>query len=145
MLCIRARGPEDSQFGSTNRVIPINGFHRICAFLSLYDGAMGHNKRAEAREAAFRAKVGELRRVVITWKVDGPNWLVNFLDPRSRLLLTRQRVYQSPEPVRGMVARSMTTLSEGPRKVLFSKALEKGCGEIEVEITSTQFHRLRSS
>ena|GEM_PF-4799067 len=89
--------------------------------------------------------MGELRRIVITWKRDGPKWLVNFIDARSRLPLTRQRVYQSPETIRGFVARSMTALAEGPRKAIFVKDLERGCGEIEVEITGVQFDRLTSS
>ncbi len=102
-------------------------------------------KRAEAREAARRAAMGELHRIIITWRRDGPSWLVNFLHARSRLPLTRQRIYRSQEMIRGLVARSMTALTEGPRKTLFQKDLEKGFGEIEVEITGVQLNRLMSS
>jgi len=89
--------------------------------------------------------MGELHRSVITWKQDGPGWLVNFLHLRSRIPLTRQRTYQSPQMIRGFVARSMTTLTEGPRKTMFQKDLEKGSGEIEVAITGVKLNRLMSS
>jgi hypothetical protein len=106
---------------------------------------MGEMKRAEARERAIREARGEVRQIVIAWKCDGPKWLVNFVDARSRRPLTRQRVYASAEPIRGFVARSLSGVKDGPDKSLFQHNLVKGFGEIEVEISGVQFERLTSS
>jgi hypothetical protein len=70
---------------------------------------------------------------------------VNFLDGQTREPLTRCRVYDTVEPVRGFVIRSMTDLPEGPRKIMLTQNLLKGFGEIEVDITGVQFDRLTSS
>ena len=120
-------------------------FHRVFAFASLYNPAMGQMKRAEERERQRREQMGQLFRVVISWRVDGPKWLVDFTDPRTGRTLTRQRTYKSAEPIRGLVARSMTTLVEGPRKITFGQNLAKGFGEIEVDVSAGQFERLTSS
>jgi hypothetical protein len=102
---------------------------------------MGQMKRSAERERILRSMA---HPIVIKWKTDGPNWLVNFLDPRSRLPLTRQRVYSSPEPIQGLVARSLTILG-GPKKTIFEQNLLSGRGEIEVEISGEQYVKLKGS
>lgn len=104
---------------------------------------MGHNRRAEERERIDRLKAGRTHSVVITWNLHLGDWLVNFLEPKSRLPLSRQRVYGTAEPIRGMVDRSITKARGGPRHIIFTTGLQAGKGEIEVEISATQFHKLK--
>lgn len=105
---------------------------------------MGQMKRAEERERLLRTKLGSSHAIVITWRTDEHVLLVNFLDPRSRLPLTRQRVFHSKETLHGLVERSMTPLG-GPRKVFFEKSLLVGRGEIEVEVSGEQYVKLKGS
>jgi hypothetical protein len=103
---------------------------------------LGTYKRAEERERARRANARSIYAVVLTWTSDGPNLLLNFLDPKTRLPLTRQRVVQDPKAVVGLVQRSLTDIGHGPKEFLFRKALEAGRGELEIEISGAQFARL---
>ena len=83
------------------------------------------------------------RRVLLTWKRESDDWLVNFLDVRSRLPLGRQRVVKAPTTIKGLVDRSLTRANGGPREKIFKHALEVGHGEIEIEVTSEQFGAIR--
>lgn len=114
-------------------------------FSSLILFGMGGNRRAEEREERLRAKLGTLHRIVIKWHRDDGSYFVDFLEPRSRLPLTRQRVYPSSDIIAGLVGRSAIALGHGPRRITFYKGLEAGFGEIEVEITGEQYAKLRAS
>ena len=69
---------------------------------------------------------------------------MNFLDWQTKSPLTRQRVYPSLQTVKGLVNLSMTSLS-GPRGAIFARNLERGFGEIEVDINGAQYEQLRDS
>jgi hypothetical protein len=101
-------------------------------------------KRAEERERLLRSRLYRTHTVVLTWKRVGSALLVDFLDPRSRLPLTRQRIYRDPATIMGLVDRSATPVGSGPRATLFHKALEIGRGEIELEVSREQYERLRT-
>ena len=83
--------------------------------------------------------------IVIKWKRDETVLLVNFLDPRSRLPISYQRVWHDTQHIVGLVERSLTDLGHGPKLYLFRKALADGHGEIEIEVTDEQYKRLKAS
>ena len=108
-----------------------------------YDARMGHMKRAEARERLLRTRLRSTYSVVLSWRTDGPDLLLNVLDPKTRLPLTSQRVLRDPETIAGMVDRSIRPLRADPREIAFRRALAAGWGEIEVEISGVQFALMR--
>lgn len=87
--------------------------------------------------------MGTLYRIVIKWRRDDENYLVDFLDPRSRLPLSHQRRYRSSDTIAALVGRSATALGHGPRRIVFYRGLEDGHGEIEVEISAEQYAKLK--
>lgn len=110
---------------------------------SVYSSLMGHMKRAEERERLLRTKLRSTYSIVITWRTDCDHLLVNFLDPRTRLPLTHQRVFHSPETISELVEKSLTPMRSGPRAILFSQALKAGKGEIDIEISGEQYEKLK--
>lgn len=64
---------------------------------------------------------------------------MNFLDNRSRLPVTRQRVYKRPETVLGLIERSLTGLRPGPARRTLLDRLQSGRGEAEIEVSAEQY------
>lgn len=104
---------------------------------------MGINKRQYMREEQRRIAAGRTHQIIIKWELHIGDWLVNFLDPRSRLPLSRQRVYPNYEPIIGMVSRSITNVQGGPKGIIFRKGLDEGKGEIQIEISDEQMRKLK--
>jgi hypothetical protein len=102
------------------------------------------NRQAMARSEKMEEKLSGSKNVVLTWKTNYQDLLVNFLDPRSRLPLTRQRVLHDKSTVLGLVARSLSDIGRGPRYTLLLKDLEGGSGEIEVRVSAEQYAKLRA-
>lgn len=105
---------------------------------------MAYPKRAIERERLLREKLHRTHAIVVTWRTVETNLLVNFLDARSRLPVTHQRVWNSLETVAGIVERSIDPPRNGPRLALFQRALQDGRGEIEILVSGEQFGRLKA-
>lgn len=105
---------------------------------------MGFMKRAAERERNRPSDPSRSYCVVLTWKRDGELWLVNFLHPRSRMPVSRQRIIRSASAITGMVERTLTKVSGGPQRAMFLASLERGAGELEVRLTAEQYIALLS-
>ena len=105
---------------------------------------MGINRRAMARSEMMEEKLSDSKSVVLTWKTHDQDLLVNFIDPRSRLPLKRQRVLHDKSTVLGLVERSRSEIGRGLRYTLLLKDLERGSGEIEIKVSAEQYARLQA-
>lgn len=104
---------------------------------------MGQMRRAEERERLLRQRLTSTHSLILTWRTNDQDLLVNFLDVRSRLPICRQRVFHSKQTIIDLVNRTLTPVKGGPKLFLFTKALHEGNGEIQIEITGEQFMKLK--
>ncbi len=82
------------------------------------------------------------RTVVMRFRFVHCAWLVDFLDPSSKLPVGRQWQWEDPDTIRGIVQRSKTRL-HGPRAQTFENQLRAGQGELILEVTGEQFVKLK--
>lgn len=110
--------------------------------LFAYDFAMGGGRRAMDRSDSMVDRFSGSKSVIVTWKANDHDLLVNFLDPRSRLPITRQRVFHDKATVLGLIQRSLSDFGRGPRYILLMKDLERGNGEVEIIVSAEQYAKL---
>jgi hypothetical protein len=111
--------------------------------LFAYHFAMGINQQAMARSEKMERSCPVRKTPFSHGKTTNLDLPVNFLDPRSRLPLTRQRVLHDKSTVLGLVSRSLSDIGRGPRYTLLLKELEGGSGEIEIRVSSEQYAKLQ--
>ena len=82
------------------------------------------------------------RQVLLRFRYDQCFWYCDFLDPKSKIPVGRQRRFETADTIRSMVAKTHTALG-GTKKVMFERSLSIGAGELLLDITGEQFIKLK--
>lgn len=87
-------------------------------------------------------RCGRPQKVWLRFKYIHTVWEVEFLEPKHWMTIGRRRRFESADPIRDMVARTSAQKTQASREA-FGLALQKGEGQIELELTGEQFIKLK--
>jgi hypothetical protein len=82
------------------------------------------------------------QKVWLRFKYEHTYWYVEFLEPKHRMTIGRKRRFDHADTIREMVARTTTRLNLTAQQA-FDFALQRGEGQIELELTGEQFIKLK--
>jgi len=82
------------------------------------------------------------QQVWLRFKYTHTFWDVEFLAPKNWVTVGRKRRFDHADSIRDMVARTPTRLNLAAQQA-FDFALQRGEGQIELELTGEQYAKLR--
>jgi len=82
------------------------------------------------------------QKVWLRFKYEHTYWYVEFLDPKHWNTVGRKRRFDHADTIRELVARTPTRLNMEAQQA-FDFALQRGEGQIELELTGEQYIKLR--